>query len=93
MFDFNITLPVAKPKGFLESMLFYAGYVSKEYVSERERYLVKAFNQHIRDTVIRDRKGVVLKLRKDREKIGEGLIQRIKMLEDEIAAIRKSYKY
>jgi hypothetical protein len=57
-------------------------------VKKRDEYLLEAYNRHLCDLVVGDRKAYVLKLKKDRESIGAGLLGRIASLETENERLR-----
>lgn len=89
---FWLKLPMVEPKNFLEKLLFKAGFVSRGYVRLREEHILKAYNQHIFETVIGDRKALLRKLREDREAVGEGLMGRISHLEVENLKLKQEFE-
>jgi hypothetical protein len=84
-------LPLSKPRGTIPSMLFLLGLVSKKYVGDRDAWISNAYYRHFTETLGRNQRSYVLKLKKDRENIANGLLERIASLEAENERL-KGYK-
>jgi len=83
--------PMARPRGILSKLLFALGYVPRGFLDSRERQMTTAYNQHIYDTVIRDRKILLERLNQESQAVGEGLIRRIEELESENISLKEDF--
>ncbi|MFH1055180.1 MAG: hypothetical protein V1744_03675 [Candidatus Altiarchaeota archaeon] len=91
-FLFWVKLPVAEPKSWFEKVLFRLGFVTREYLAVREEHMLEAYNRHIMETVIRDRKILMEKLVEDRAAVGEGLLSRVEELRQENRRLTKEFE-
>ena len=89
---FHYSIPAYKPKGKAGKILHGMGYVSRDYLDDREKELLRAANEHIFNTVIKDRKALLDKLIRDIDAIPKSLEDSAQHSREELDRLRSQYE-
>jgi hypothetical protein len=80
---FHRKIPLLRPSSPIDSLFYRLGYLSKEYVLRRENLMLEAFNNHVRDTVIRDRQMLLGRIMLEKNSLSESLLEEIESLRED----------